>query len=127
MKKIGIAFMLSVMMLGLSSCNDHFWSVLSGSRWYAYLEVQGNFERDIYENDLNYMEFQFYTNGTGDVGYYDDYGRWVKEGFDWEDHGDAVSIYYYAGGSDYYYYDYNRGILMLAKDRSFYNYVAFSH
>lgn len=53
MKKLSITLLLAVMVLGLSSCDSHFWSTLSGSRWFAIEEVQGNFSRplDSYDYD----------------------------------------------------------------------------
>ena len=47
MKKLSITLLLAVMVLGLSSCDSHFWSTLSGSRWFAIEEKEAwvqNFE-----------------------------------------------------------------------------------
>ena len=127
MKKLSITLFLTVMMLGLSSCDSHFWTPLSGSRWYAFLEVQGAYERDIYSDDYDYMEIQFYTNGTGVMGFYDDYGDWGEYAFTWDDNGDYVTIWYYDGGHESFYYDYRNGYLYLSRNPYMTNYTVFSH
>jgi len=127
MKKLSITLLLTVLTLGLSSCDNHFWSPLSGSRWYAYLEVQGDFERDIYSTDYNYVEIVFHTNGSGVIGYYDDFGYWAEYQFDWEDCGDYVTLYYYGGGSESFYYEYYHGYLRLSRSYSMYSFTEFRH
>jgi hypothetical protein len=127
MKKLNITLFLLLLTIGLSSCDSHFWSPLSGSRWYAYLEVQGNWERDIYEDDANYMEISFHADGTGNVSFWDDYGYWVTYQFEWDDHGDYVTLYYYDGGYDTFYYDYYSGRLRLSREYSMYSYTEFTH
>jgi hypothetical protein len=127
MKKLSITLLLSVMILGLSSCDSHFWSVLSGSRWYAVEGVEGYSSYPIYTTDYDYMEIQFYTNGTGNMSFYDDYGYWGTYGFEWDDRGDYVIIYYYDGGHDTFYYDYDRGYLYLSRNPYMQNYTVFSH
>lgn len=128
MKKLSITLLLALFVIGLSSCDSHFWSPLSGSRWYSYLEVQGNYERDIYEGDANYIEISFYGDGTGEMYFWDEYYGWVTERFDWDDYrGDYVTIYYYDGGQDIFYYDYHNGRLRLSRDRTFYSYTEFCH
>ena len=126
MKKITISLMLLVIAVGLSSCDTHFWSSFSGGgTWCAYLEVQGYSERDVYPGDYDYMEFTFYTNGTGKVGFYDDYGYWGEYGFYWDDYSTYIDIQYYDGGADRYYYDYYHGYLRLSKQYSMYTYMEF--
>lgn len=125
MKKLSITLMLTILAIGLSSCDKHFWSNLSGGTWYSYLEVQGAYERDLYPNDINYMEITFHTNGTGVVGFYDDFGHWGDYGFNWEDRGSYVTLYYYDGGSDTYYYDYYNGYLRLSRSYSMYSFTEF--
>lgn len=82
MKKLSITLLLSLMMVGLSSCDKHFWSVLSGHRWYAVEAVEGYTSYPIYTTDYDYMEITFHTNGTGNISYYD-YGYWNTYGFEW--------------------------------------------
>lgn len=133
MKKLSITLLLALFVIGLSSCDSHFWSPLSGSRWYSYLEVQGNYERDIYEDDASYMEISFYGDGTGEMSfwYYDEYDHnyhWVSERFDWDDRGECVEIYYHSGGpGDIFYYEYHNGRLRLSESRSFINFIEFCH
>ena len=127
MKKLNITLFLLLLTIGLSSCDSHFWSPLSGYRWYAYLEVEGNWERDIYENDASYMEIYFHTDGKGEISYYDDFGYWVTYQFDWDDRGDYVTLYYYGGGYDSFYYDYYNGRLRLSRNYSMYSYIEFYH
>ena len=127
MKKLSITLLLSLMLLGFSSCDRHFWSVLSGSRWYAVESVQGYTSYPIYTTDFDYMEIQFYTNGTGTMSFYDDYGYWGNYGFEWDDRGDSVIIYYYDGGHDVFYYDYRSGYLYLSRNPYMQNYTVFQH
>ena len=116
------------MIVGLSSCDSHFWSPLSGSRWYAVEGVDGYSRFPIYENDFEYyMEIQFYTNGTGNMAFYDDYGYWVRYDFEWDDHGDYVNIYYYGGGYDTFYYDYRGGYLYMSRNPYMNSYTIFEH
>ena len=114
MKKLSITLLLAVMVLGLSSCDSHFWSTLSGSRWFAIEEVQGNFSRPLDSYDYDYMEIQFYTNGTGEMAFYDDYGYWGRYGFEWDDNGRYVSIY-------------SHGYLYLSRNPYMDTYTVFSH
>ena len=127
MKKLNITLFLLLLTIGLSSCDSHFWSPLSGSLWYAYLEVQGNWERDIYEDDANYMEISFHADGTGNVSFWDVYGYWVTYQFEWDDNGDYVTLYFYDGGYDTFYYDYYSGRLRLSREYSMYSYTEFTH
>ena len=127
MKKLSITLLLAVMVLGLSSCDSHFWSTLSGSRWFAIEEVQGNFSRPLDSYDYDYMEIQFYTNGTGEMAFYDDLGYWGRYGFEWDDNGRYVSIYYYDGGHEIFYYDYSHGYLYLSRNPYMDTYTVFSH
>lgn len=127
MKKLSITLLLSLMIVGLSSCDSHFWSPLSGSRWYAVEGVDGYSRYPIYENDYDYMEIQFYTNGTGNMAFYDDYGYWVRYDFEWDDHGDYVNIYYYGGGYDTFYYDYRGGCLYMSRNPYMNSYTVFEH
>lgn len=125
MKKLSITLMLTVLTVALSSCDQHFWSSLSGGTWYATSEVQGNYGVNLYPDDINYMEITFYTNGTGVVKFYDDWGRWGSYGFDWDDHGSYVTLRYYDGGYDTYYYEYHNGYLQLSRSASFYTFIEF--
>ena len=128
MKKLSITLLLALFVIGLSSCDSHFWSPLSGSRWYSYLEVQGNFERDIFPGDANYIEISFHADGTGEMYFWDDYYGWVTERFEWDDYrGDYVDIFYYGGGQDRFYYDYHNGYLRLSREWGFYSYTEFTH
>ncbi len=108
------------MLLGYSA-------VLSGSRWYAVESVQGYTSHPIYTTDFDYMEIQFYTNGTGIMSFYDDYGYWGSYGFEWDDHNSYVVIFYYDGGQDTYYYDFNLGYLHLSRDPYMSSYTVFTH
>lgn len=127
MKKLSITLLLTVMLLGLSSCDDHFWSPLSGGRWYAVMGVQGSYSYDIYEQDPDYMEIQFYSDGTGTMAFYDDWGHWGKYSFEWDDHYDYVIIYYYDGGRDTFYYEMDNGYLCLSRNPYLTTYTMFSH
>lgn len=127
MKKLSIILLLSLMMIGFSSCDRHYWSPLSGSRWYAIEGVDGYSRFPIYNSDMDYMEIQFFGDGTGRMEFYDDYGYWIYLDFDWDDHGDYVAIYYLDGGQEYFYYDYEGGCLYLSRSPYMSSYTVFSH
>ena len=128
MKKLSITLVVTAMIIGLSSCDTrHFWSVLSGYHWYAIEGVQGMSHYPIYTTDYDYMEIYFATNGTGTMSFYDDSGYWGTYGFEWDDRGDYVIIYYYDGGHDTFYYDTNRGYLYLSRNPYMQNYTVFDH
>ena len=73
------------------------------------------------------MEIQFYTNGTGSMSFYDDYGYWGTYGFEWDDNGSSIRIYYYDGGHDTFYYDLDHGYLYLSRNPYMQNYTVFQH
>jgi len=128
MKKLSITLLLTLMIVGLSSCDTrHFWSPLSGYHWYSVEGVDGYSRYPIYSSDYDYMEIYFSTNGTGTMSFYDDYGYWGSYGFEWDDHGDYVVIYYYDGGHDTFYYDYNNGYLFLSRNPYMNSYTVFDH
>lgn len=127
MKKLSIILLLSLMMVGFSSCDRHYWSPLSGSRWHAIEGVDGYSRYPIYSNDYDYMEIQFYGDGTGTMAFYDDYGYWINYSFDWDDHGDYVTIYYFDGGQEFFYYDFDGAYLYLSRSPYMSSYTVFSH
>ncbi len=128
MKKLSITLFVAAMLIGLSSCDgDHFWSVLSGHTWYAFEGGDYAGSYPIYEGDSDYMVITFHTNGTGSMSFYDEAGYWDNYGFEWDDRGDSVIIYYYDGGHDTFYYEYRGGVLYLSRDYNMRNYTAFSH
>ena len=126
MKKLSITLLLSLMIVGFSSCDRHFWSVLSGHRWSAIEAVEGYARYPIYTTDYDYMEITFHTNGTGNISYYD-YGYWNTYGFEWDDHGSYVVLYYYGGGQESFYYDTHGGYLYLSRSPYMDNYTVFSY
>ncbi len=130
MKKLSITLLLTVMLVCLSSCDSrHFWSSLSGYRWYAVEVVQGYSSYPIYTTDLDYWEIYFRTDGTGTLSLYDEYDnwRWRTYSFEWDEYRDYVTIYYYGGGHDTYYFETRGGYLYLSKDPYMQNYIVFAH
>ena len=127
MKKLSITLLLTVMLVGLSSCDTrHFWSSLSGYKWYAIEGVDGYSRYNIYPTDFDYMEIYFRTDGTGSVWFYDDYG-WVTYDFEWDEYRDYVTLNYYGGGHDTYYFDTKGGYLYLSRNPYMNSYTVFAH
>lgn len=128
MKKLSITLIVAALLIGLSSCDTrHFWSVLSGARWYAIEGRDGYSSFPIYNTDYDYMEIQFHTNGTGVMSFYDDYHYWCSYGFEWDDNGSYVRIYYHDGGQEIFYYKYQGGYLYLSRDPYMTGYTVFQH
>lgn len=128
MKKLSITLLLSLIIVGLSSCDTrHFWSTLSGYRWYAIEGVDGYSRYPIYATDNDYMEIHFSTNGTGTMSFYDDLGYWGTYGFEWDEYRDYVNIRYYDGGHDTFYFRTDRGYLYLSRSPYMSTYTVFDH
>ena len=127
MKKLSITLLLAAMLVGLSSCDTrHFWSALSGFKWYAVEGVDGYSRFPIYTTDCDYMEIYFRTDGTGTVSFYDDFHYWVTYSFEWDEYRDYVTLYYYSGGHDTYYFDTKGGYLYLSRNPYMNSYTVFA-
>lgn len=127
MKKLSITLLLAAMLVGLSSCDTrHFWSALSGFKWYAVEGVDGYSRFPIYTTDYNYMEIYFRIDGTGTVSFYDDFHYWVTYSFEWDEYRDYVTLYYYSGGHDTYYFDTKGGYLYLSRNPYMNSYTVFA-
>lgn len=100
---------------------------ITGDKWCAIEHVESYVHYPIYTTDFDYMEIQFYTNGTGSMWFYDAYGYWGAYGFEWVDYGSNIKISYYDGGQDTFYYELNSEYLYLSRNPNMYRFTVFQH
>ena len=128
MKKFYFISMLSLLMLSMSSCNDHDW----GSAYYIE-DIVGSwvaeFGTDYYGTyeigGRDAVRYDFYSNYTGRYTCYTVFGLDYVD-FDWETRGNRLFIWYYDGDAEYLYYGFDDyGYLILSPDSRFYSYTAY--
>ena len=122
MKKIYsslIFCLLASMAIALSSCDpdDPALSGLVGPTWQLEEDQAGQ----VYDSEI--VRFQFYGDGTGTYGFYNDYGQWDNMDFSWYSNVSGVNrvqINHANGQTSYYYYHFSGSDLIISTSPDFY-------
>lgn len=118
--------MTAVMAVMMASCSSwetpYYIDDIVGSWVSAYgSDVYGQY--DIRGYDV--VRYDFYSNYTGRYSYYSTFDLDYVD-FNWETRGNRLYIRYYDGDYEDLYYGFDHGYLILALDRHFYQYTAYS-